>query len=144
MSMVLRRLGKSVLLLERGAHPRFVIGESSTPFSNLLLESLAEEYDFPFLRSLSEWGQWQENFPELPVGLKRGFTFYHHTPGDRLDFADRATQLLVAASPNDRVADTHWYRPAFDEFLVRKAQELGVVYRDHTTISDVQNDSVRW
>src|SRR6059058_5460544 len=28
-SMLLRRLGYSVLLVERGAHPRFVIGESS-------------------------------------------------------------------------------------------------------------------
>jgi tetracycline 7-halogenase / FADH2 O2-dependent halogenase len=144
MSMVLRRLGKSVLLLERGSHPRFAIGESSTPFANLLLERLADEYDLGFLRSLSEWGQWQDTFPQVPAGLKRGFTFYHHTPGQHLDFSDRATQLLVAASPNDRVADTHWYRPAFDNLLVEKAQELGVVYREHATISDVQNDSVKW
>ena len=144
MSMVLRRRGKSVLLLERGSHPRFAIGESSTPFANLLLERLAEDYDLPFLRSLSEWGRWQDTFPQLPVGLKRGFTFYHHTPGRPLDFVDRTTQLLVAASPNDRVADTHWYRPAFDEFLVQKAQELGVEYRDQVIMSDVHNSADTW
>jgi tetracycline 7-halogenase / FADH2 O2-dependent halogenase len=144
MSMVLRRLGKSVLLLERGAHPRFAIGESSTPFANLLLEKLAEDCDLPFLRSLSEWGRWRDTFPELPVGLKRGFTFYYHTPGASLDFTDRARQLLVAASPNDRVADTHWYRPAFDAFLVQKAQELGVDYLDHATVTAAENHSTHW
>jgi FADH2 O2-dependent halogenase len=144
MSMVLRRLGKTVLLLERGSHPRFAIGESSTPFANLLMERLAEDYDLPFLRWLSEWGRWQEAFPTLPAGLKRGFTFYHHVPGRPIDFKDRARQLLVAASPNDRLADTHWYRPAFDEFLVRKAIEIGVEYRDQIAIGEVEDDGESW
>jgi FADH2 O2-dependent halogenase len=41
MAMIARQLGLSVILLERGRHPRVVIGESSTPLSNLLLEELA-------------------------------------------------------------------------------------------------------
>lgn len=32
MGMIARRLGRSVVLLERGRHPRFSIGESSTPW----------------------------------------------------------------------------------------------------------------
>ena len=40
LAMVLRRLGRSVVLVERGAHPRFAVGESSTPLANLVLESL--------------------------------------------------------------------------------------------------------
>jgi FADH2 O2-dependent halogenase len=134
MSMVLRKLGHSVLLLERGSHPRFVIGESSTPFANLLLEKLAAEYDLPFLRALSEWGTWQKSFPNIACGLKRGFTFYYHEPGREVNFANRDMQLLVAASPNDPVADTHWYRPAFDHFLVEQAQKLGVEYIDNMEI----------
>src|SRR5687768_18231130 len=110
MSMVLRRMGKSVLMVEQGRHPRFAIGESSTPFANLLLEKLADEYDLQFLRQFSEWGSWQEHHPRVAAGLKRGFTFFHHRPGEPVDFENRSTQLLVAASPNDRVADTHWYR----------------------------------
>ena len=31
-------LGYDVVLLERGTHPRFAIGESSTPLANLSLE----------------------------------------------------------------------------------------------------------
>jgi len=144
MAMVLRRLGRSVLMIERGAHPRFVIGESSTPFANLLLEQLAKEYDLPFLRSLSEWGTWQAELPQISCGLKRGFTFYHHQAGREVDLADRAAQLLVAASPNDRVADTHWYRPEFDQFLAEQAQAIGVEYQDRTRILECARQGEGW
>ena len=144
LSMILRRLGKTVLLVEQGSHPRFAIGESSTPFANLLLERIAEDYDLPFLRHFSEWGSWQQHFPYLGAGLKRGFTFYGHTPGEHINFANRATQLLVAASPNDRVADTHWYRPDFDHFLVEKAIELGVHYSAHSTVSHLVPSAHGW
>src|SRR5205085_5475889 len=108
------RLGRSVILLEKGRHPRFVIGESTTPLTNLLLEELANRYDLPRLLPLSKWGSWQRAYPQVACGLKRGFTFYHHT----FDYSftsqpDHRDQLLVAASPHDEIADTHWYRPDF-------------------------------
>src|SRR5689334_18541556 len=104
MSMIARRLGRRVLLVERGRHPRFAIGESSTPLANLLLEELARRYDLPRLLPLTEWGSWQKTYPRLACGLKRGFTFYHHDfGGPPTDWNDRASQLLVAASPCDRV-----------------------------------------
>jgi len=130
-AMIARRLGRTVVLLERGKHPRFAIGESSTPLANLLLEELARRYDLPQLLPLTKWGTWQVAHPELACGLKRGFTFYHHRWNEPFaDTADHARQLLVAASPHDRIADTHWYRPDFDHFFVRTAQSIGVEYLD--------------
>jgi FADH2 O2-dependent halogenase len=41
MARVLATLGYDVVLLERGTHPRFAIGESSTPLANLSLERLS-------------------------------------------------------------------------------------------------------
>ena len=35
LAMAARRIGLSVLLLERGTHPRFAIGESTSPLCNL-------------------------------------------------------------------------------------------------------------
>jgi FADH2 O2-dependent halogenase len=137
-ALALRRLGRSVLLIERGRHPRFAIGESSTPLANLLLEEIAARYELPRLAPLSKWGTWRRAYPDLPVGLKRGFTFFHHTfdrPFD--DDASHARQLLVAASPHDRIADTHWYRPAFDAFLAREAQEAGADLLDQTRVERV-------
>src|SRR6266576_970121 len=77
-AMIARRLGRSVVLIERGRHPRFAIGESSTPLANLLLEEVAREYRLDALLPLTKWGTWQTTHPELACGLKRGFTFYHH------------------------------------------------------------------
>jgi len=136
LAQVARRLGRSVLLVERGRHPRFAIGESSTPLSNLWLETLADRYDLPRLRALSQWGTWQAAHPGIACGLKRGFSYFHHEAGRPWEGrADRSDQLLVAASPNDAVADTHWYRPDFDAFLVDEAVRLGAEHLDGTTLT---------
>jgi FADH2 O2-dependent halogenase len=135
MAMIARRLGWSVVLLERGQHPRFVIGESSTPLANWLLEGLSERYDLPRVRPLAKWGTWQRNYPQIGCGLKRGFSFFHHQFGCPFDHdPEHRNQLLVGASPRDDVADTHWYRPEFDHFLVREAQAVGVEYLDEVRL----------
>lgn len=135
LAMVARRLGLRVLLLERATHPRFAIGESTSPLTNLLLEELARDYDLPRLLPLCAYGTWRRAYPELGVGLKRGFSFYQHRAGEafRPD-PERRNELLVAASPNDEVADTHWYRSDFDQFLVGEAQELGAEYLDRVQV----------
>ncbi len=135
LAMIVRQLGHSVVLIEKGRHPRVVIGESSTPLSNLLLEELATRYDLPALLPLSKWGSWQRLYPNIAVGLKRGFTFRHHGLG-AASHADpeRADQLLVAASPRDAIADTHWYRADFDHLLVQEAQRQGVAYFDRVVL----------
>ena len=135
LSMIARQSGRSVILIERGRHPRFAIGESSTPLANLLLEQLAERYGLSRLLPLTRWGRWRENYPGLACGLKRGFTFYHHTPGQPwTPSPDHDNELLVAASPHDRIADTHWYRADFDQFLVQEAERAGVEYWDQTEL----------
>ena len=52
-SMIASRLGLSVILIERGRHPRFAIGESTSPLANVILEQLAERYDLPRLLPLA-------------------------------------------------------------------------------------------
>jgi FADH2 O2-dependent halogenase len=142
MAMIARRLGFTVVLLERGKHPRFMIGESSTPLSNLLLEDLANSYDLPGIKPLAKWGSWQQHHPEIACGLKRGFTFYHHVLGipDAAD-PEHRNQLLVEASPHDGIADTHWYRADFDAFLVQQAQEIGVDYVDAVRLDKLAEDA---
>lgn len=132
--------------MKKGTHPRFAIGESSTPLTNLLLEDLTTKYNLPALRPLAKWGTWQQAYPGLACGLKRGFTFYHHSLG-RPEVADpnRANQLLVAASPHDGIADTHWFRAEFDHLFVNEAQKIGVEYLDEANLRTVSEskDGVR-
>jgi FADH2 O2-dependent halogenase len=146
LAMIARRLGRSVILLEKGKHPRFAIGESSTPLTNLLLEDLTTRYNLPALAPLAKWGTWQQAYPDVACGLKRGFTFYHHTLGEAaMTDSSRANQLLVTASPHDRIADTHWYRAEFDELFVNEAQRIGVEYLDEVDLRAVSEseDEVR-
>jgi FADH2 O2-dependent halogenase len=135
-ALALRKRGRSVVLLERGRHPRFAIGESSTPLANLLLEELAEKYDLPRLRPLCKWGPWQRTYPRVACGKKRGFSFFAHGDSGR----DDSRPLLVAASPHDEIADTHWYRPDVDLFLVREAEEAGATYLDETHLEAARFD----
>ena len=138
-ALILRRQGRSVALLERGRHPRFAIGESTTPITNLVLEELADRWDLPRIRAFSKWGTWRATYPDVACGLKRGFTFFRHDLDRRFDdTAAHARQLLVAASPNDAIADTHWYRPDFDHWLVREAEREGVRYVDELALSQVR------
>jgi FADH2 O2-dependent halogenase len=138
-ALALLKRGRRVVLLEKGGHPRFAIGESSTPLANLLIEELADRYDLPQVRVFSKWGTWQRARPEVACGLKRGFTFFFHEAGSPFgDDACRQRQLMVAASPHDGIADTHWYRPDFDHALVREAEREGAIYLDQTELERIR------
>ena len=143
-ALALRSRGRSVVLIERGRHPRFAVGESSTPLANLLIEELADKYGLPQIRAFSKWGTWQRSRPDVGGGLKRGFTFYFHRPGEAFtDDESHARQLMVAASPHDEIGDTHWYRPDFDHNLAREAEKAGVIYLDETAIERVSFEGER-
>ena len=140
LAMIARRLGLRVALLERGRHPRFAIGESSSPLAGILLEQLADRYDLPRLKPLAAFGAWQAAYPDVVCGLKRGFTYFKHDAGRRFAAApDRSNHLLVAASPHDAISDTHWLRADVDAFLMREAAALGAEYAD-----EVQLESLQW
>jgi FADH2 O2-dependent halogenase len=129
LARALRARGLAVALLERGRHPRFALGESTTPLANLALERLAVRYGLPDLWELAAHGRWLESLPGVRRGLKRGFTFYRQPTAAPFD-PSPGGRLLVAASPREEVADTHWLRADVDRFLVERAVAEGVVYRD--------------
>ena len=146
LARVLAVLGYDVVLLERGTHPRFAIGESSTPLANLSLERIGIRHGLADCYNLATHGRWLAHFPELRRGLKRGFTYYRHHPDQ--PFANRgldSERLLVAASPHDSLSDTHWLRADIDHHFVRQAVAAGVDYRDRVELAtaDVQSDPVR-
>lgn len=140
LARVLAIQGHDVVLLERGTHPRFAIGESSTPLANLTLERLARRYGMDDCYDLAAHGRWVARYPELRRGLKRGFTFYRHQGGRPLA---RDERLLVAASPNDRVADNHWLRADVDHHFVRAAVAAGVDYRDRVELTAAGLEALR-
>lgn len=142
LARVLAVQGHDVVLLERGTHPRFAIGESTTPLANLSMERLARRYGLPDCYHLAAHGRWLEHFPNLRRGLKRGFTFYRHHAGE--PFANRgfeSERLLVAASPSAAVADMHWLRADVDHHFVREAVAAGVDFRDRVELTGAVIDA---
>ncbi|MCL6523556.1 MAG: tryptophan 7-halogenase [Thermoflavifilum sp.] len=138
-ALVLHQLGFRVCLIEKGKHPRFAIGESSTPAADMILRRLAKQYDLPWLHVLSRYGTWCQTYPHIMRGLKRGFSFYKHHPG-QIFYTDVAHshELLVAASANDEQSDTNWLRADFDAFFVEQVQQAGIDYLDMTEICEIE------
>lgn len=145
LARVARAAGHDVTLIERGSHPRFALGESSTPLAAIALERLAARYGLDDLHALAACGRWSARLPDVRRGLKRGFTFYGHRPGRPFrNDETNCNRLLVAASPDDAVADAHWLREDVDAFLVRRAEAAGARHLDRTVLDGLERRGGRF
>ncbi len=141
-ALILNKMGRSVVLIDKAVHPRFTIGESSTPIGNMVLRDLAERYDLPFLTPLVTYGTWRETYPHLNVGRKRGFSYFQHQLGNPFTpDAQHTNELIVASSREDYRSDTHWLRADIDHFLLSKAREAGISIYENTLIQHLQHQN---
>lgn len=144
-ALILKQIGLQVLLIEKSKHPRFAIGESSTPLANLHLEAICEQYNLPKIRPLCKYGSWQKHYPQIACGLKRGFSYFKHD--ENVAFAhspDHGNELLVAASPNDEVSDTQWFREHVDLLFLQEAQAAEVEYWPETSVIKMAQSETGW
>lgn len=141
----MHQMGFKVCLLEKGEHPRFALGESSTPIADMVLRDIAQKYALPWLNNFSRYGTWQTHHPDIVCGLKRGFSYYKHTPNQAFQTdSSHSHELLVAASASDTLSDTNWLRADFDNFLVEKVKEYGIDYFDQTSLSKLHREQGQW
>ena len=68
-TLIVDRIGLTPVLIDRARHPRFAIGESSTPIANLVLEDLVRRYQLPRLLPLTAYGSWQAAYPSVVCGV---------------------------------------------------------------------------
>jgi tetracycline 7-halogenase / FADH2 O2-dependent halogenase len=138
LAWILASRGMRVIVLDRGRHPRFAVGESSTPTADATIARIAARWDLPALAPLARYGTWRRARPELGRGLKRGFSYFQHRPGE--PFADgpaHEASLLVAASASDEESDTHWVRADVDAFFFEQAVAAGADCREEATIESL-------
>ena len=136
-ALIVDRIGLRPVLIDRARHPRFAIGESSTPIANLVLEDLARHYQLPRLRPLTAYGSWRATYPSVGCGLKRGFSFFSHEAGQPfMPDTTHANELLVTASKDDEQSDTQWLRSDVDQFLVQEVERAGLPVLDDTDITE--------
>ena len=140
LASILAKRNLRVVMIDSTSHPRFAIGESSTPIADIVLRRLGRTYDLPELVSLSTWGSWQRDHHRVTCGCKRGFSYFAHSLGHEFSepsLGDRS--LLVAASSHDDVADTHWYRPEVDHFLHSLAVAQGATALDNHEVVGIES-----
>lgn len=137
--------GLKVVIIDPARHPRFAIGESSTPIADTLLRRLGDRYRLQPLVSMSTYDSWQRDLPELACGRKRGFTYYAHDAGKPFGEAGLGSHsLLVAASASDEMADTHWYRRDVDQYLFDQARHAGATDGSGFRVVSIADAGRRW
>jgi FADH2 O2-dependent halogenase len=135
MAQILCSMGRSVALVDRGSHPRFAIGESSTPSANMILDTLARRYGLEEISPFSRYGTWQESYPKIGCGMKRGFSYFQHQPGEEFQVgSNHENELLVAGSNDDSLSDTHWLRADVDAAFCQAAVKRGALLLQDTEI----------
>jgi tetracycline 7-halogenase / FADH2 O2-dependent halogenase len=140
LAAILGRQGFRVLLLEKGTHPRFAVGEAMQPQSSMLLWILGERFDVPEIQNLSSTERILEHVTKN-CGVKKTFGFLYHDEGKRQDPA-KAHLLIPPATP--LVSESHLFRQDIDHYIVKAAIKYGVVYRDRTDVQDfsINDDGV--
>jgi flavin-dependent dehydrogenase len=131
LALLCRSIGLRVLLVERGDHPRFAIGESVTAEVLRRLDYLAGRYDVPLLRDLSSYTRIKRAGVPIATWPKTHVTFVHHAIGERVD-SERPEEVMTQASTWPIGPDAHVYRAELDEFLKDRAVEAGAEYLPHT------------
>ena len=132
LAAVLARQGLRVIVFEAGVHPRFAVGESMILETSEAMRALAEFYDVPELAYYSSENYF--NFIGTQHGVKRHFSFLHHTAGQPLD-VDRGLQAVIPRLPYGH--EIHIYRQDSDYLLTSVAISYGATVLQGTRIKDV-------
>src|SRR2546426_8659023 len=77
---ILARNKLRVLMLDSETHPRFTIGEATTPDTNFRLKLLGLKYDIPEITNLSSFHDLRDKVGPAS-GTKRAFSFLYHREG---------------------------------------------------------------
>lgn len=139
LASVLARQGLQVIVFEGGSHPRFTIGESMILETSEAMRALAEFYDVPELAYYSSENFY--NYIGTSHGVKRHFSFVHHTPGRHID-VNKTLQAVIPKLPYGH--EIHIQRQDSDYFLTSVAISYGATVLQNTFIKDinVQDDGV--
>jgi FADH2 O2-dependent halogenase len=141
LAAILARQGKRVLVLEKGSHPRFAIGEALLPQSTLWMWILAHRFDVPEIQHLTRLDSIHKHVGPT-CGIKRALGFLYHEEGQRQD--PLKSNLLIAPS-TPLTSESHLFRQDIDLYMLKVAMGYGAVYRERVDVRDfaLDDDGVR-
>lgn len=132
LATILAKHQARVLMIDKGTHPRFAIGEAITSHTEILLSLLSHYYSVPELEYLSSFRGISENISASACGSKRSFGFLYHQEGKE-------------QSPQERIQwgignSSHLFRQEIDHYLVKLAVKYGAKLLPETNIIDIDID----
>ncbi len=133
LAAILSRNGVRTLLLERGVHPRFAIGESTVPETTFQFGLLAERFGVPEVGHLGTFNKLQRNITTT-CGVKRNFSFAFHRQGEE-HRANECCQMPTLSPPLG--PDMHMFRQDVDAYLITVAASYGATVRQQTEVSSI-------
>lgn len=132
-STILAKHGHRVLMMAKGVHPRFAIGESTIPQTSQLIQMIAREHGIPELEILGSPKGIREHVTRS-CGIKRIFGFAYHNEGREHDPTE-AHQF-----GNHWRDENHLFRQDIDSWLLTVAMKYGCSVLQGASIESVDID----
>ncbi|MDZ7965822.1 MAG: NAD(P)/FAD-dependent oxidoreductase [Nostoc sp. DedSLP03] len=132
LATILAKHNVRVLMIDKGSHPRFAIGEAMTPDTDLMMSILSYQYLVPEIAHLSSFDNICNNISPSACGLKRSFNFIYHQEGKE--------QTLQNTNKVGVPASSHLYRQDIDQYMAKVAVNYGVKLLENTKILDITID----
>jgi FADH2 O2-dependent halogenase len=133
LASIIAKNGFKVLLLERGSHPRFTIGESMLPQTSLWLWMIGERFGVPEIKHLSDT---KTVFKHVSVncGIKKSIAFAYHERGEAQD-PNKIHQLVPPHT--SLISESHIFRQDIDLYMINVATSYGAEYHDLVEVQDI-------
>jgi FADH2 O2-dependent halogenase len=133
---ILAKHDLKVLMIDSDTHPRFTIGEATTPDTNFRLKLLGTKYGVPEIANLSAFHDLRDTVGPSS-GIKRAFSFLYQRDGQD-QRAKESHQYPTLAPPMG--PDAHFFRQDTDAFMMASAVGYGATVRQQTRVQDIQID----
>ena len=107
LALAAAKVGAKVLVIEKTSHPRFAIGESTTPSSTVVWKMLSYRYDIPEFLNFSHYiGMKQEHLTGYP---KAAFWFGWHAAGKNMQLNQEIMfeTLKLPVGPDVHIRQCH-------------------------------------
>ena len=140
LAAIVARHGLNTLLIDSGHHPRFAVGESMIPNTSQMLKIMAQRYDVPELEYISTFRNLRRHVT-TSSGMKRNFSFVHHTRGKRLD-PTQSTMLPIQHYPDG--PESHLMRQDVDAFMLAAAVRYGADALQDTSVTELERHTSGW
>jgi FADH2 O2-dependent halogenase len=129
----LANAGVDVLLVDAGQHPRFAIGESTIPYTSMMMRLVSERYGVPEIKKLTTFEAVQADI-STNCGIKRNFGFIYHNP-DRPHDPRQTNEFPI---PRITHIENHFFRQDVDQWMLNVAVRYGAKVRQKLAIADVE------